>query len=181
MAQPARTRARWTAVAAAAVFVVAGCGADEPDVDDSGAVGPDEAVTEDLKLLQVQLEYPLDGVHDTGEDAELFFGIANTGSTGDELVDVRGPDFAGATLTADGATGAIPVPEDDNVYVGAEGAPSVVLQDLQTDLRSSESIPVTFVFEEAGEITIDAMVAASGQDPGEPFDFEDPAEDPTGN
>ena len=120
-------------------------------------------------------------MYDTGEDAELFFGIANTGRTGNQLIDVRGPDFSDATLSVDGASGVIPVPEDDNVYVGAEGAPSVVLQDLQTSLRSAQSIPVTFVFEEAGEVTVDAMVSAEGQQPVAPFDSEDPADDPTGS
>ena len=178
MSSPLPKPARLLAAAAVAL-TVAGCGVDTPDVDDRGAVGPDEPVTEDIKVLQAQLEYPLDGAYDRGEDAELFFGIANSGRTGDELVDVRGPDFTGATLMADGETGAIPVPEDDNVYVGAEGSPSVILQDLQTQVRSSQSIPVTFVFAEAGEVTVDAMVSAEGQEPVDPFDFEDPAEDPT--
>ncbi|RBY84997.1 hypothetical protein DQ241_17030 [Blastococcus sp. TF02A-30] len=163
----------------AAALAVAACGDETPDVDDSGAVGPDEAVNEDLKLLQVQLAYPEDGVYEAGEDAPLYLGIANTGEPEDDLVDVRGPDFLDATLTVDGEPGVIRVPEDDNVYVGAEGAPSIVLEDLQTELRSSESIPVTFVFEEAGEVTVEAMVAAEGQSPDQPFDFEDPAEDPT--
>ena len=66
------------------------------------------------------------------------------------------------------------------MHVGAAGAPSVVLQHLQTELRASESIPVTFVFEQAGEVTVEAVVAASGQDPVAPFHFEDPADDPTG-
>jgi hypothetical protein len=38
---------------------------------------------------------------------------------------------------------------------------------------------VTFVFEEAGEVTLEAMGAAEGQTPSAPFDFEDPAEDST--
>jgi copper(I)-binding protein len=64
------------------------------------------------------------------------------------------------------------VPENDNVYVGAGGPPSVLLEDLSRSLRSSQSIPVTFVFEEAGQVTVEAMVAAAGQEP-----FTDPAED----
>jgi periplasmic copper chaperone A len=175
------TVARTSVLAAAAVLAMAGCGDDTPDVDDSGAVGPDEAVSEDIKVLQVQLAYPLDGVYEVGEDAPLYLGISNTGNQEDDLLDVRGPDFTDATITVDGEPGVIPVPEDDNVYVGAEGAPSIVLEGLQTSLRSSQSIPVTFMFEEAGEVTVEAMVAASGQEPSEPFDFEDPAQDPTGS
>ncbi|RBY93581.1 hypothetical protein DQ237_17520 [Blastococcus sp. TF02-8] len=173
-----RTQRRSLVVLAAALLVTA-CGAETPEVDDSGAVGPDEAVTADLKLLQVQLAYPADGVYEQGEDVPLYAGISNTGTTDDDLVAVRGPDFADGALLVDGEPGSIPVPANDNVYVGAEGAPSVVLEDLSTTLRSSASIPVTFVFEKAGEVTIDAMVAAEGQDSGQPYDFPDPADDPT--
>lgn len=171
--------ARMSAVALAAALLVTACGDETPDVDDSGAIGPDEAVSEDVKVLQVQLAYPLDGVYEVGEDAPLYLGISNTSTVEDDLVDVRGPDFADAVLTVDGEPGPIRVAENDNVYVGAEGAPSIVLEGLETSLRSSQSIPVTFVFEEAGEVTVDAMVAASGQEPTAPFDFEDPAEDPS--
>ncbi|MBN1093197.1 hypothetical protein JKP75_11895 [Blastococcus sp. TML/M2B] len=181
MARRSSTTARLGAAAAAAALAltVSGCGDETPDVDDSGAIGPDEAVNEDLKLLQVQLAYPEDGVYEPGEDVPLYAGIANTGEPEDDLVDVRGPDFLDSRITVDGEPGVIRVPEDDNVYVGAEGAPSIVLEDVQTTLRSSESIPVTFVFEEAGEVTIDAMVAAEGQTPNPSFDFENPADDPT--
>lgn len=170
-----------TALAAAlAALSLAGCGDELPDVDESGAVGPDEPVSESITVLQVQLEYPLDGVYEVGEEASLFAGIANDGGTEDDLLDVRGPDFTDAVLTVDGQPAPVPVPPNDNVYVGAEGAPSITLVGLQEQLRSSESIPVTFVFEEAGEVTVDAVVAAEGQTPAAPFDFPDPADDPTG-
>jgi hypothetical protein len=89
------------------VLAAAGCGDELPDVDDSGAVGPDAAVDGDLKVLQVQLEYPLDGVYEEGEDARLFLGIANNGRVEDDLVDVRGPDFTDAALTVDGKAAVI--------------------------------------------------------------------------
>jgi copper(I)-binding protein len=175
---------RLAAAVFAAALPLAACSQDNPVVDEGaevpgGAVGPDEAVTEDLSVLQVQFEYPLDGLYEEGEDARLFMGIANTGTEDDDLLDVTGPDFTDATLTVDGEPTAIRVPANDNVYVGAEGAPSIVVEDLQTSLRSSQSIPVTLVFEDAGEVTLDVPVAAEGQNPTAPFDFPDPAEDPT--
>jgi periplasmic copper chaperone A len=132
-------------------------------------------------VLAVQLEYPLDGVYEVGEDASLYLGISNTGPEPDVLVDVTGPDFADARTTGagDGDSLAIEVPADDNVYVGAEGEPALTLVDLGRTLRSSQSIPVTFTFQRAGTVTVDAMVAAEGQDPVPTFDFPDPAEDPT--
>lgn len=159
------------------------CGDDAPlDVPGEevrgGAVGPDADVTDELALRQVQLAWPSDGVYRPGEDAALYLAVTNSGNEPAELVDVRGPDFAGSTLTSDSVPGAIPVAGDDNVYIGAEGAPSIVLEDLDRELRSSQSIPVTFVFEDAGTVTVDAMVAAEGQER-RPFDFADPAEDPS--
>ncbi|SNS87703.1 Copper(I)-binding protein [Geodermatophilus saharensis] len=168
-------------VAAAALVLACGCSAEQPlsvpgpEVS-GGAIGPDEAVTGDLSVLQVQLEYPLDGVYEEGEDARLFLGIANSGGTDDELVDVTGPGFADA-VDDDGGDVDVPVPANDNVYVGAEGAPTITLVDLERPLRSSQSLPVTLVFREAGEVTVEAMVSAERQTPAPPFDFPDPAED----
>jgi periplasmic copper chaperone A len=163
------------AAALAAVLPLAACGAESPSGEvPGGAVGPDAEVSADVEVLQVHLAYPADGVYEEGEDATLLVAISNDGTTTDELVDVTGPGFARAELVTDESSGSIPVPEDDNVYVGAEGPPSIVLEDLARSLRSSQSIPVTFVFEEAGEVTVDAMVAAAGQEP-----FTDPAEDVT--
>lgn len=169
---------------AAALALTAGlaaaCGAETPDLDDSGAIGPDARVDDDVSVLQVQLAFPLDGVHEAGADAPLYLGIANTGPDPDALVDVRGPGFADARLTVDGApVAAIPVPAEDNVYVGAEGAPAVVLEDLAGDLRSSQSVPVTLVFADAGAVTVNAVVAAERTDPEAPYDFPDPAGDPS--
>jgi copper(I)-binding protein len=170
------------AIPAALVLAVCACTADDPvevpgpEVS-GGAVGPDEAVTADLSVLQVQIEYPLDGLYDEGEDARLFLGIANSGSRDDVLVAVTGP-FADAE-DGNGGTFSIAVPADDNVYVGAEGAPSITLVDLERSLRSSQSIPVTLEFERAGAVSVDAMVAAEGQTPEPPYDFPDPAEDPS--
>jgi periplasmic copper chaperone A len=172
-----RPRRRLAVLASAAVLGLTACGQD--DEVSGGTVGPNEAVSEDLKVLQVQIEFPLDGLHDEGDDARLFLAVTNTGREDDELVAVTGPDFADAALTVDGAAASIPVPANDNVYVGAEGAPAIVLEDLSTALRSSQSIPVTLEFEEAGEVTVEAMVAAEGQTPAPTYDFPDPAEDPT--
>jgi periplasmic copper chaperone A len=174
------------AVVLAAAVTLTGCGSDAPTQTPQaevagGAIGPDEAVSEDVKVLAVQLEYPLDGVYEVGEDASLYLGISNTGPEPDVLVDVTGPDFADARTTGagDGDSLAVEVPADDNVYVGAEGEPALTLVDLGRTLRSSQSIPVTFTFQRAGTVTVDAMVAAEGQDPVPTFDFPDPAEDPT--
>jgi copper(I)-binding protein len=167
-----RSPCGWSvAVVLAAGLSLAGCGSEAPirtpqEEVVGGAIGPDVAVGADVKVLAVHLEHPLDGSYQPGEDAGLHLGISNTGPDPDVLVDVTGPDFADARSSdaGDGGTVAIAVPADDNVYVGAEGEPALTLVDLGRPLRSSQSIPVTFTFQRAGTVTVDAMVAPAGQD-----------------
>jgi hypothetical protein len=154
---------------------------DEPGPEvDGGNAGVDESLSEDVELTDVELAYPEDGRYAEGEDAELYVAIANSGSEPAVLTDVSGPGFADVRVS--GADGGLPleVPEDDNTYVGAEGAPEIVLLGLESDLRSSQSIPVTFTFEEIGEVTVEVAVAASPREAEQTgTDFEDPDEDPT--
>jgi len=193
--RPSHPRQWLVAVAGSVLLALTACGANDPpprEEDaplespgpevDGGAIGPDEAVNEDVGLQQVQLEYPLDGVYEEGEDARLFFAVTNTGSDPVVLTDISGPDFGAVeVMTDDGGGLPLHVDGNDNLYVGAEGPPDIRLLDLQRSLRSSQSIPVTFTFAEAGEVTIDVMVSAEGQTPSPPFDFpnDDPDQDPT--
>lgn len=160
---PRRTLA---AIALAAALPLAACTEEEPlsvpgDEVIGGNAGPDEIVTEDLTITAAQLAFPEDGLWEEGETVPLYAAIANTARTSDRLVDVRGEDFDDAVLVGqDGTEGAIEVQEDDNVYLEPAGEPSVLLVDLSTSLRSGQLIPVTFVFEEAGEVTLDVPVSA---------------------
>ncbi|MGY1737290.1 hypothetical protein [Geodermatophilus sp. SYSU D00684] len=184
------TRVRGWVLAAGSALAVAGCGGidDEAPLEDpgpeveGGAIGPDLRIGEDLTLAQVQLEYPLDGLYEEGEDARLFFAITNSGGQAASLVDVSGPDFGGVRVEGTGGSG-LPfrIDANDNLYVGAEGPPDVTLLDLDRSLRSSQSIPVTFTFAEAGEVTIEVPVSAEEQDPTPPYDFpsEESDQDPT--
>lgn len=141
-----------------------------------GAAAPDERVNEDLSVNAVLLAYPGDGIWDEGEDVPLYAAVVNTGAEPVRLVDVRGEDFADARLIGeDGTDGALQVDEDDTLYLEPDGPPSVVLQDIDRSLRSSQSIPVTFVFEDAGEVTIEATV-----EPESPAGGAFTEEDPTG-
>jgi copper(I)-binding protein len=167
--------ARPTARRAAALLCLlplAACTQDNPldepgPAVDGGNAAVDENLGEDVRLTDVELAYPQDGQYAEGEDAELYVAIANSGSEPAVLTDVSGPDFADVEVS--GAEGGLPleVPED-------------VLLDLSTDLRSSQSIPVTFTFEEIGEVTMDVAVAASPREAEQTgTDFDDPDEDPT--
>jgi len=140
-----------------------------------GNAGVDAPVDDDVTVQDVELAFPEDGVWSAGEDAALYVGITNSGTDPVTLVDVTGPDFA--DVAVEGGELPLQVPADDNLYVGAEGRPTIVLQDLERDLRSSQSIPVTFTFDDAGEVTVEAVVAAAGQRPGADVDFPDPDSD----
>ena len=181
---PRRPRPRPLAAALlAAALPLAACGADDvptgtpgPEVR-GGDAGPDEMVTEDVTLADVELPYPEDGVWSAGEDVPLHFALTNTGSEPVALGAITGEDFADVLVTSedgDGDDAALVVAEDDNLYVDATDLPSVVLVDLDLDLRSSLSIPVTFTFENGPEVAVDAVVgAATGTD------VPEPDEDPT--
>jgi len=54
----------------------------------------------------------------------------------------------------------------------------VPLLDLDRSLRSAESIPVTFTFAEAGEVTVDVVVSAEKEPLLPPFDFPNDDADP---
>ena len=182
-------RTRLVATAAGVLFALTGCGgaeeaplSDAPAEVEGGAVGPDVRLNDDVGLQQVQLEFPLDGVYEAGEDARLFMAVTNTGGEPVTLTDISGPDFGDVRVeTAESQGLPLTVDAEDNLYVGAEGPPNVTLLDLERELRSSQSIPVTFTFAEAGEVTIDVPVSAEGQTPTPPFDFpdDDPDQDPT--
>jgi copper(I)-binding protein len=181
--RPRRTHHRALAPGLVAVVLLAGCGAGDPKPGPEvagGNAGVDESVGADLKVLDVELEFPAgNGVYAVGDDADLYVALSNTGETPDTLLDVTGPDFGGALVDPTGQAGSIGVPGNDTVYVGAEGEPGITLVDLSRPLRSSQSVPVTFVFERAGSVTVDAVVAAEGRTPGADVDFPDPAEDPS--
>jgi copper(I)-binding protein len=193
---------RWPGVALAAaapLLLVTGCGTEEsPSLNDdegevldrdgeivAGPQAPVVTVSEDVEVVGIELAYPLDGVYEVGEEAPLYAALTNISTEPVTLVDVVGPDFEEAISLGGSAEPLdaveITVPPNDNTYIGAEGSPSIVLVGLETELRSSQSIPVTLVFEEIGEITVEVPVSAEDSDPFERFSFPDPAEDPSDN
>lgn len=186
---PPRSSRRLAGALVGAVLLLGACGedADNPMQDDElevqgGAIGPDVMVNEDLELLQVQLEYPPDGVYEEGADARVFFGVSNTGGDPATITDISGPDFSGVEVQkADGQGLPLQVDANDNLYVGAEGPPTVTLLDLDESLRSSQSIPVTFAFAEAEEVTVEVMVSSEERAPTPPFSVpgDEPDQDPT--
>jgi hypothetical protein len=132
----------------------------------------------------------------TGIEGEGFSGlrVAATGPTpspsspaGDQPTTPPAPGTTGATPGAAptipaAPTGATPtasseisleIPADTALYLGRDGDATVTLQDLAEPLTGGQSLTMTLTFENAGEITVDALVAVPEEEVerGEPFDF----------
>ncbi|MGY1781041.1 hypothetical protein [Geodermatophilus sp. SYSU D01036] len=129
----------------------------------------------------------------TGIEGEGFDGV---------LVSATGPtpspsSPAGSSPTATptpGSTGATPgasaggtastrlsldIPADTALYIGREDGATVTLQDLGEELTAGQTVTLTLTFEQAGEITTQALVAGPDEEieRGESFDFEEGLEE----
>jgi len=149
-------------------------------------VGPRAAVG-DLELAAVQLAYPTSGSYSAGDDARLEMAVVNNGSEDDVLTGISGtgfqrvrvtgsptgtvvptspsatPSTSSAPTTSAAPSGGpgtvnIPVPADSTLILGQNG-PTVTLVGLSQDLTPAQSIPVTFTFQKAGEVTVQVQVA----------------------
>ncbi|SFK88332.1 copper chaperone PCu(A)C [Geodermatophilus ruber] len=150
-----------------------------------------EAQAGDIVLRQVHLAYPDEERYEAGDDAELIMAISNRGDEDDTLVGIEGEGFDGVTVTEDaataspvpGTTGApsagssvdIPVPARGVVYIGPDGDYSVALTDLSEDLTPGQGLDLTFTFENAGEVTVRAVVTTPDEEleRGKAFDFDE--------
>jgi len=122
-----------------------------------------------IAVRNAQLLYPEGGDHfyQAGSDAALVATIANTGATEDELTSVTTP--AAASVAIDGQKG-LPAQRtllaigEESTTTGAggleQGEVRITLEDLAEDVKPGRTVPVTFLFRRAGEITVDVPIAA---------------------
>jgi copper(I)-binding protein len=132
-----------------------------------------------ISLRAVELAYPRGGTYDEGDDAELHLAIANGGSADDTLVDISGEGFgdveiedSSSTSGSGGQSNEIEIPAGEVVYVDGEDL-AVTLTDLDESLTTGQGLELTFTFENAGEVTVLALVGTPETDlpRGEGFDF----------
>ena len=142
-----------------ASVVLSGCG-DDGQAARVGGPGVGGSVG-DVELRNVRLDNPPAGIYEIGSAALLGVAIVNEGDD-EQLVGVSGPDFTGAVVDENPASSdpAITIPAGRTVFTDGPDGPVLVLVGIDETLRSSESLPVTFTFEEAGEVTVDAPVSA---------------------
>jgi copper(I)-binding protein len=99
--------------------------------------------------------------------AKLVLAVANQGLAEDTLLDVEGEFFASATIPSDEepATGEAAagveaeVPAQGVLQFGTSEFPTIELSDLSEELSVAQVVSLTFVFEQAGEVTVDVPVA----------------------
>lgn len=143
----------------AATGLVACSGTDEEI--ELGAVGVEAEVGE-LALRDVELDNPPPGGYEIGSAARLNLAIVNQGMEGDYLVDVSGQAFD--AVVVDDAEPSTPlritIPAGETVYTGSSGEAELILVGMDESLLVSETVSVTLTFQEAGTVTVDAVVSA---------------------
>ncbi len=123
-----------------------------------------------IAVRNAELAYPDgdDHFYRAGSDAVLVVTIANTGGTEDELTSITTP--AAASVAIEGQKG-LPAQRTLRAIAEQEGASTassgldqgqitLTLTDLNEDVKPGRTIPVTFLFRRAGEITVQVPVAA---------------------
>ena len=136
-----------------------------------------------ITVRSVLIEYPQSGRYDAGDDAELRVALINTSDEADRLTSIESDAFEGVrviggdTSPAAGGSGLasevdVEIPREETVFLGGDG-PTVLLENLTEDLTTGQSIQLTMTFEQAGELTTQALVDSPSEEiaRGEAFDY----------
>jgi copper(I)-binding protein len=161
---PSRTRA----IAGAAVLALAltGCGGGF-DIEEWEGPGQN-ARSGDVLLRYARLgSPPVDNEQfPAGSDVPLYLWLVNEGEQPDALVSVTtegGEDVV--VVAADGQPAQFPVelPPTEDVQLGVDDDMHLVVLGIEEPMRAGDNIPMTFTFEQAGEIAtmVHARVPAS--------------------
>ena len=166
-------------------FALGACSAGQvtqTNTQDRDKAGPQGEVGT-ITLRSILLEHPSSGRYDEGDDAELTAAIVNTAGEDDTLTSIEGEAFEGVRAIGGGAAPVsnssgsssevdVELPGNETVYLGGDG-PTILLENLTESLTAGPSIDVTLTFEQAGEVTVKALVANPGEEVerAEAYDF----------
>lgn len=168
------------ALALATVAALTGCSAGQVTQTSRQAstVNGASADVGELALRDIRILYPSGGTYAEGGTAELVLVVVNQGLDRDRLVDVTGDFFAAAAVPTDSEEAATrvntaPVPAQGSLQFGTSDLPSIELDDLSEEISAAEVVTLTFVFDQAGEVTVDVPVANPTREieRGEGYDF----------
>ena len=147
-------------VLALLIPVIAGCeaGQDAPTLEFHPASAGQQADFNGIKITNAfVLGAPTGSTVPSGSSASMFVSLYNTGDSSDTLVSATAPAAAGS-ISLSGGTVALPANSAPVNLTGPE--PKVVLEDLTKPLRGGTTIPVTFNFQHAGQVTLQVPVEA---------------------
>lgn len=156
---PGKAVASGLLIAAMALLIpaVAGCeaGTDAPTLEFHESGGGAYGQAGDVAISNAFVLGPPSGsAVPAGSSASLFLSLANNGSNGDKLVQVKAPGWASSV---DVTGGTVSVPPDSPVnLMGPQ--PSLVLTNLTKSLSGGEAIPVTLSFQQGGSVTLQVPV-----------------------
>jgi len=156
--------------------LLAGCGTGQQTETSSqlSAVDGGQGQVGPIAVRNAQLVYPEGGEHfyRRGEDVPLATVIVNTGTTEDELTSVSSPaaevvQIEGQRKLPAQRTLRAVAPSKDATQAGSQeltiGQVRIVLTNLTEDVRPGKTVRVTFLFRQAGEVTLDVPVGPPAQ------------------
>ena len=160
-----RRRARVAVVVAvlAAAPLAGGCAAgnDAQTLKEFTVIDGVNADLGELRVRNVHVEAPPEGIYSEGGDAPVYGAVVNIGTSDDRLVGVS----SSAAQSADLVTGPGSAAITNELRIRAGGLISLsptgshaVLRGLRRALRPGQPVPVTFEFANAGSLTVQAPI-----------------------
>ncbi|MEU4426581.1 copper chaperone PCu(A)C [Actinoplanes sp. NPDC024001] len=150
-----------------------GIAGDQPEPFQESVMGTNAEIGPIL-LRSVHVEAPPDPSYQTGDDAILWFTALNEGRQEDTLTELSSPVADAVVIRhdddCDGHAEPVPAlplrPVEPHPNASSDGVSPFAayhgqVVDLNRQVMAGTTIPVTFVFERAGPITVDAFVQPS--------------------
>ncbi|GGP73955.1 copper chaperone PCu(A)C [Saccharothrix coeruleofusca] len=155
--------------AASVAAVLASCGEPQQELK-SGTMGTNAQVG-DVVLRNVFVRAPEDHSYQPGDDAVVQLAMFSRSDRPDALLGVRTSDADEVQLRSDrdcdGTSETVPrIPVPAEGTVGEPGSVDLTYHlrvvNFSDEVLAGTTVPLTFIFENAGETTVEAMVEAGG-------------------
>jgi copper(I)-binding protein len=157
-------RARCLAGAVTAALLLTACGGQVYEAEEWEGPGQNEQIG-DVLLRYARLAAPPvdDEPIPAGTDVPLYLWLVNEGQDEDALVSVS-TEAAAEVIVVDAGGQQLefplPLPPEEDVQLGVDDMHLVALG-VEQPLRAGDTIPMTFVFRDAGELTTGVHVQVS--------------------
>jgi copper(I)-binding protein len=147
-------------VLALLIPAIAGCeaGQDAPTLEYHAASAGAQTIFNGIKITNAfVLGAPTGSTVPSGSSASMFVSLYNDGDSSDTLVSATAPGTAGNISLS---SGTVPLPANSAPVNLTGPEPQVVLENLTKPLSGGTSVPVTFTFQHAGQVTLQVPVEA---------------------